>query len=117
MSGTLVLACRSSSGLTWESGGFDDESAAEMARLLPEYGAEVVRVFDGPAEAREKFPPGTRVIASRKYWGSPLGVVVDGGYSVNGQGPVLLTEFDGHVSVWNARSLEAVTPGKEVGRG
>jgi hypothetical protein len=105
--GILVLACRCGDR-TWESGGYNVAAAEWMRRTLPEYGMEVTRIFDGPAEAREKFPPGTRVIAPRKYWGSPLGVVVDGGYSVNGQGPVLLAEFDGHVSDWNTRSLEVV---------
>jgi hypothetical protein len=105
--GTLVLACRSGD-LAWESGGYDAEAAERMRGLLPEYGAEVTRVYDGPAEAREKFPPGTRVFAARKHWGHPVGVVADGGYAVNGQGPVLLAEFDGSVSEWPARWMEAV---------
>ena len=103
MKGNLVLACRSAVG-EWESGGYDEAGAEEMGPLLAEFGIELVRVFDGEAEAREKFPPGTRVLAARKHWGSPLGVVTGSGYAVNGSGATVVAEFDGHASVWPASS-------------
>ena len=110
--GTMVLACRHED-LSWEAGGYDEAGAEWMRALLTRVGVEVLRVFDGAAEAREKLPPGTRVIAARKHWGSPLGVVVDGGYGVNGQGATLLAEFDGRVSEWPARWLEPVALARE----
>ena len=78
---------------------------------------EVLRVYDGIAEARAKFPPGTRVIAARKYWGHPAGVVVDGGYTVDEQGPALDAKSDGHVSSWSLSWLEPVPPAAEKGAG
>lgn len=78
---------------------------------------EVLRVYDGIAAARAKFPAGTRVLAARRHWGHPVGVVVDGGYTVDGQRPRQDAEFDGHVSSWSLSWLEPVPPAAEKGAG
>ena len=41
-----------------------------VAAMEDQLGREILRVFDGLAEAKAKFPPGTRVAAPRKWWKS-----------------------------------------------
>ena len=98
---------------TGESGGLTAEDIEQLRPDLASDGVEVLRVYDRIAEARAKFPPGTRVIAARKHWGHPAGVVVGGGYTVDEQGPVLDVEFDGYVSSWSLSWLEPVPAAAE----
>jgi hypothetical protein len=73
--GPMVIAYRQG-GRDYRSGGWSNDDLTEMLPAMEEIGCEIVRVYDGIAEAREQFPPGTRVIASRKHWKSPVGTVV-----------------------------------------
>ena len=76
MDGPMVIAYRMD-GRDHQSGGWSEQDVPEMvAAMEDQLGCVILRVFDGLAEAKAKFPPGTRVAAPRKWWKSQLGTVV-----------------------------------------
>jgi hypothetical protein len=88
MIGTLSLTFHARSG--WLAGPAEGQF---QWRLLP--AAEAGRTCEADlAEARRKFPPGTRVGAPWKHQGSPVGAVEDGGHTVTDGGVMVRVRFD-----------------------
>lgn len=107
----MVIAYRQDGGED-ESGGWTEQDVASLLPAMKEQcGCTIIRVYDGIAEAREKFPPGTRVIAHRKWWKSQAGTVeADGEWPCDSMGAHVPVRFDGDAGAlgWWASGLEVL---------
>jgi hypothetical protein len=102
-------------GRGWAAGSLTADQAEWMVARLQERGCSGFVIRDGLEYARALLPPGTRVIAPRKHWGSQVGTVLDG-YDVSQSGEEALVRFDGGPEMtWWIRGLDAVAgPGGAV---
>ena len=92
----------------WAAGGFTADQAEWMVARLAERGCTGFVIRDGLEYARALLPPGTRVTAPRKHWGSQVGTVLDG-YELHKDGEQALVRFaDGLETTWWIRGLDAV---------
>lgn len=126
-SGTLVIAYRQDGRDHVSGGWFGRDIPGLLQAMVDECGCTIIRVYDGIAEAKARFPVGTRVVARRKWWKSQVGTVVTDAEvdaarldncHANGWGwdnvPV---RFDGDEGVlgWWASGLEVVAPARACG--
>jgi hypothetical protein len=95
-------------GRSWAAGGLTADQAEWMVARLEERGCTEFVIRDGLEYARALLPPDTRVIATRKHWGSQVGTVLDG-YEVSQDGEYALVRFDdGPEMTWWLRGLDAI---------
>ena len=125
--GPLVIAYRQD-GHDHVSGAWTEQQVAELLPEMEKIGCVIIRVYDGIAEAKAEFPPGTRVIARRKHWKSPLGTVATDaeiqqckvrnchahGWHCDSSGAHVPVRFDGDEGVlgWWAGGLEVIGTGR-----
>jgi hypothetical protein len=76
MDGPMVIAYQDGDRIRLDGGIAPEDVDLHRQAMEEELGLTIIRVFDGLAEAKQKFPPGTRVAAPRKWWKSQLGTVV-----------------------------------------
>lgn len=104
MNGTLVIVY-AFDGTKYQSGGWTAAEVMELCQDLVRDGVTITGVYGGLAWAREAFPPGTRVHAPRKHWGSQIGTAV-GTYTIGRTGPNINVAFDdGLTTDWWACEL------------
>lgn len=108
--GPMVIAYRCN-GREYMHGGLTQQEADDLLPVMREEGFTIVRVYDGIAEARQQFPPGTRVFARRKHWKSKVGTVTaDGEWRCFTTSVDVPVRFDGddHAVGWWASGLEVL---------
>ena len=101
-------------GHRWVTGGLSRAwLESDVLQLMKEHGCMILRVFDAVAEAKDRFPPGSRVMslsvdpALRGWFGT-----VAGEYraAATGGADVLIDWDGGHSSVrrWSVEDLELI---------